>query len=195
MTSTGRPALGGRRALLVLLGLAALVIAADQLTKAIVIATLGPEGPRSVVPVIPGLLRFIYVQNTGVAFGMFQDGGQILIFLAMGVILLLAIAFRQLIRESIWLAIALGLQFGGALGNIIDRLRHGFVVDFIDFPRFPTFNVADCAITVGVIILGFFLLRRDMAMHAPETVAPAPAESVSPGNEDDKAESIRHPSR
>jgi signal peptidase II len=64
-------------------------------------------------------------------------------------------------RHDWIVSLALGLQLGGALGNILDRFRHGYVVDFIEFPRFPTFNVADSAITVGVFLLMYAVLFRD----------------------------------
>lgn len=138
--------------------LAVLVVVADQLSKAWVLNHLGPGGDRSVVNIIPGVLRLFYVENSGAAFGMFRGGGSILTIVAVIVVLILAIAFRQLIGRNLLLSIALGLQFGGAVGNIVDRFRHGFVVDFINVPHFWTFNLADSAITVGVIILAVFLV-------------------------------------
>lgn len=171
----------------VTLALTVLVIAADQISKAIVVAALGPGGDRDVIEVIPGFLRLFYVENTGAAFGMLQGNSPVLTVLAAAVVIVLAIAFRRLIAESVWLSAALGLQFGGAMGNIIDRLRHGFVVDFIDVSRWPTFNLADSAITVGVVILGYYLLRGEPA-HKPksgEGQSPVPAgQPTGPGGDD-----------
>lgn len=148
------------RGLALTLGVAALVIAADQISKALIVNRLGPSGDPHVVEVIPRLLRFIYVENSGAAFGIFQGGGSILTPLAVGVVLVLAVVFRHMVTQSLWLSIALGLQFGGALGNIVDRLHYGYVIDFINVPHWPTFNLSDSAITVGVIILGCYLLFR-----------------------------------
>lgn len=175
MTGEADPA-RGRWGLLLTAAVAALIIALDQATKAAIFATIGPDADRTIIWVIPRVLRFLYVRNTGVAFGAFQGAGHILVLLALGVVLLLAVAFWRMIRESPWLSVALGLQFGGAIGNIIDRVRPGYVVDFIDVPKFPTFNVADSAITVGVILLGIYLLRLELAT-APTTAPQGPIEA------------------
>jgi signal peptidase II len=158
----------------------ALVLVADQVTKAIILDRLGPTGDLTQIKIIPGFLRLIYVENTGAAFGMFQGKSPVLTIIALLVILFLLIYFRRAIAQSVWLSVALGLQLGGAIGNVVDRFRHGFVVDFINFPKFPTFNVADSAITVGVVMLGLYLLTRDpaAASHEERTVrggsAPTP---------------------
>ncbi len=145
-----------------------LIVVVDQITKAIVLNRLGPDGDLNQVKIIPGFLRVIFVENTGAAFGMFQGKSPVLTVLALVVIGFLLVYFRRSIANSLWLAVALGLQLGGALGNVIDRFRHGFVVDFINVPKWPTFNVADSAITVGVFMLGFFLLTRDLASSDAE---------------------------
>ncbi len=145
-----------------------LIVTVDQITKAIVLKRLGPDGDLNQVKIIPGFLRVIFVENTGAAFGMFQGKSPVLTVLALVVIGFLLVYFRRSIANSLWLTVALGLQLGGALGNVIDRFRHGFVVDFINVPKWPTFNVADSAITVGVFMLGFFLLTRDLASSDAE---------------------------
>ncbi len=155
----------------------ALVLVADQVTKAIILDRLGPSGDLSQIKIIPGILRLIYVENTGAAFGMFQGKSPVLTIVAMGVILFLLFYFRRAIAHSVWLSLALGLQLGGAVGNVIDRFHHGFVVDFINFPKFPTFNIADSAITIGVIMLGLYLLTRDptsVASDGQPVRGPAP---------------------
>lgn len=140
-----------------------LVVAADQITKSLVLDRLGPNGDHTQITIIPRFLRFIYVENTGAAFGIFQGKSPVLTILALAVIMFLVVYFRHSIARSLWLSVALGLQLGGAFGNVIDRFRHGFVVDFINVPKWPTFNVADSSITVGVIMLGLYLLTRDPA--------------------------------
>jgi signal peptidase II len=138
---------------------AAIVLVVDQLSKALVLTFLAPGAPHAEVVIVPGLLRLYYVENTGAAFGLFQGKNPLLAFLAFGVVVALVVWFRELVR--FWLgALALGLQLGGAVGNLIDRFRHGFVVDFIDFSFWPTFNVADSAITIGVLMLLYVLLRQ-----------------------------------
>jgi signal peptidase II len=98
-----------------------------------------------------------YVQNTGVAFGMFQGGNAsnvVFIFIAISVILVIA-AYKKVFEERGGRAAeaALALVFGGAMGNLIDRVLLGSVVDFFDFHFFPIFNVADCCITIGGTLL------------------------------------------
>jgi signal peptidase II len=138
---------------------AAIVLVVDQLSKALVLTFLAPGAPHAEVVIVPRLLRLYYVENTGAAFGLFQGKNPLLAFLAFGVVVALVVWFRELVR--FWLgALALGLQLGGAVGNLIDRFRHGFVVDFIDFSFWPTFNVADSAITIGVLMLLYVLLRQ-----------------------------------
>ena len=145
------------------LGLGVLLV--DQLTKALIIDRIGPDAPDRVIVLIPGWLRLIYVENTGAAFGTFQGNSPILTVLALVVVGVIIAYFRQSLLRSTWLSVALGLQLGGAIGNVIDRLRLGYVVDFIDFPHWPTFNMADSAITVGVVMLAIYLLREDGATH------------------------------
>lgn len=138
------------------------VVAADQLTKEVMIREIGPDSGRRVIEIIPGVLDFRFVRNTGSAFGLFQGYSNVLTVLALGAIAFLAIYYFRQARNDVLVAVALGLQLGGAVGNVIDRFRHGYVVDFIDFPRFPTFNLADSAITIGVALLMFALLFRDV---------------------------------
>ncbi|MBX5445007.1 signal peptidase II [Sphaerobacter sp.] len=195
MTGEAEPA-HGRWGLFVTAAVAGIIIALDQVTKAAIVAAVGPDADRDVIWVVPRVLRFLYVRNTGVAFGAFQGAGQILVLLALGVVLLLAVAFWQMIRESPWLSVAFGLQFGGAIGNIIDRLRFGYVVDFIDVPNFPTFNVADSAITIGVILLGIYLLRAELAA-VPKNLPQRPIEARqvgAPGSDEAGSGSARPPS-
>ena len=138
--------------------LAGAVFAFDQLTKAIVRSSLalGESWPSD-----DWLVKITHVTNTGAAFGILQDQGfflTITAFVGMGAIVFYY-AFPPL--EHGLLRLALGLQLGGAAGNLVDRLRFGEVTDFIDFPRYPEFNVADSSITIGLaVIVGFFILSE-----------------------------------
>lgn len=136
-------------------------MALDLLSKRIVLDRLGPDGDRDVVTLIPGVLRLIFVRNTGSAFGLFQGSSELLKVLAVAAVAVLGIYYARAATRDALLAIALGLMVGGAFGNIIDRFRYGYVIDWIDLPRFPTFNLADSGITVGVVILMYCLLFRD----------------------------------
>ena len=138
--------------------LAGAVFAFDQLTKALVRSSLalGESWPSD-----DWLVKITHVTNTGAAFGMLQGQGLFLTVtavLAIGAIFFYY-AFPPL--EHGLLRLALGLQLGGAAGNLVDRLRFGEVTDFIDFPRYPEFNVADSSITIGLaVIVGFFILSE-----------------------------------
>jgi signal peptidase II len=124
------------------------VLAADQLTKVIVRSSLEVNERREVLP----FLDFVRVNNDGVAFG-FLGGGQALVVVAVAAALGGLVVFFVLHadRPLVWLPT--GLLFGGALGNVFDRVRDGAVTDFVKVPHWPAFNLADVAITVGVVAL------------------------------------------
>ena len=136
----------------------AAVVVADQVTKALVRASLQPGEVREIV----GPVKLVDVRNTGVAFGQLQNGGAIVaVVIAVAITALLVYFSRNLARPWIWLPT--GLLLGGAAGNVIDRVREGAVVDFVKLPHWPAFNVADSAITVGVIVLVLVIERGDAA--------------------------------
>jgi signal peptidase II len=128
------------------------VVAADQATKALVRANVD-LGARD--GVFPGV-EIVHVRNRGVAFGLFSDGGLVLVAIGVAsVVALLAFFATHSRRPLVWLPT--GLLLGGAAGNLIDRLRQGFVTDFIDLPLWPAFNLADTCITIGVLSLLYVL--------------------------------------
>jgi signal peptidase II len=147
--------------------IAGTIVALDQITKAIVLAKMALY--QSIV-IIPGFFSLTHIHNPGGAFGFLaqQDASvRIAIFLvASGVAIgLIFLFYRQIPRTHPLLAAGLALIFGGAIGNFIDRLRFGKVIDFLDFYigtlHYPAFNVADSAITIGVtIFLGHLVLRK-----------------------------------
>ena len=112
------------------------------------------------VPVLPGIFHLTYLRNPGVAFGLFK-GWSLPIALATTALVLglLASALRRE-RSSRLVNTAMGLILGGAVGNLIDRVRVGGVIDFLDFRVWPVFNVADTCITLGAILMAWTLLRR-----------------------------------
>lgn len=137
------------------------VVVLDQVSKAMVMGNFAMFELR---PVIPGLFNLTYLTNTGAAFGMLAGAPTIwrqvfFVGVALVAIGVLAFSYKQFCRQGRLFAHAIGLIAGGALGNLIDRLRFGAVVDFLDFylgsHHWPAFNVADSAITIGV---GLFIL-------------------------------------
>jgi signal peptidase II len=149
--------------MMLVLGLATAVFVADQLTKKWALARLDSTHP---VVVIPDVFHLVLVMNPGVAFGIFAGIPPrwrwiVTVFSLTALALLGSLALRILPRGSALTRVAVGLVFGGAAGNLLDRWRFGAVVDFIDvFWRtyhWPAFNVADSAITVGVCLLAIEL--------------------------------------
>lgn len=147
-----------------LVGLAVVIV--DQVTKAWISYALTPGETRMV---IPGLLHLTYVYNPGAAFGLLQSQQLLLTIIAIAV-LLYAWFQRRLIRQQSF-AMRLGITLGlsGAVGNTIDRIWRGAVLDFVDVPWIPVFNVADTAIVIGVIIIfAVILLQPDEPARAEE---------------------------
>ena len=145
-------------------GLAGAILVADQITKWWALRSLRFGAP---VPVIDSFFSLTLVMNPGLAFGMLGGVPESLRWmvglLSIGAVVVLAVlAARLLPSGGPWTRVALGLIFGGAAGNLIDRVRFGAVVDFLDFYwhgyHWPAFNVADSAISVGVTILAFRML-------------------------------------
>lgn len=134
--------------------LAVAVTVADQLSKAAIEDRL-VIGER--VDVL-GPLQLTNVGNTGIAFGLAGGGGKAIIFLTVVALILIVVLFaRDPLRRGAWPA--MGLLVGGAVGNLIDRIAHEAVTDFIKLPMWPSFNLADIAITCGVVLLAWSFLR------------------------------------
>jgi signal peptidase II len=159
-----------------MLGLAVLV--ADQLTKLWIVQYFGVEGLRPPIPILGDVLTLYYVQNTGVAFSLFegQNVRFLLIALAFGLICFLYWHYRN--SATLWLRLGFALVLGGAIGNLLDRFARSFVVDFVHFQipgvfDFAVFNVADSAITIGVIVIALCLYRigpgAEVSQHVTAT--------------------------
>lgn len=149
-----------------LLTLLAAVFVLDQATKGWINARLplGSYGPRGGIEVIPGFFNLVHVGNTGAAWSMFSGKGVFLALLAGLTLLAIYIWRRALGLRARPTQVAFGLLCGGILGNLVDRLLHGHVIDFIDLHFgsyvYPTFNVADSGICVGVILYIWHSLRH-----------------------------------
>jgi signal peptidase II len=150
-----------------LIGLVAgAVLVLDQVTKALVLTHLPLGGS---IPVIPGFFDLTHVHNPGGAFGFLSGVSseiRSLLFVAVSILaagLILYFYWQTPVRQR-FLSVGLSLLFGGAVGNLADRIRFGVVVDFLDLyagdVHWPAFNVADSAITVGVVIFGYHILLR-----------------------------------
>ena len=161
----------------VLIPIAGLLIALDQWTKSIVRQNLNLGEMWMPLEWLSPFARIVHWYNTGVAFGMFQDKNFLFSILALAISVFLIIFYPKLTEDDWFLRIALGMQLGGSLGNLIDRLgmnqgwsvgnlidriRIGHVTDFISIGNFPVFNIADASISVGVavMIVGLWLEDR-----------------------------------
>ena len=134
----------------------AVVVTADQLSKAAVRAGIDPGEEDSIFPA----LKLVHVRNEGVAFGALSDGGAlVVVVVAVALVALLAFFATHAHRPLVWLPT--GLLLGGAAGNAFDRIRDGAVTDFLKLPGWPAFNVADIAITFGVLALLLVIERGD----------------------------------
>lgn len=144
-------------------GLAAGILVADQITKAIVTGALRPGEVR---PVLGDAIRIVHGQNSGALFGMFKDNAA-MFGLASLVVIALIVVYHARSTRSLYLSVTLGLLLGGALGNVTDRLRLGYVVDFVDAGlgswRWYTFNVADAAISGAIVLLVLAAIRPSLA--------------------------------
>ena len=151
-------------------GAALLVLALDQTTKTIVRESLarGESWPDPDWPV-----RIRYVTNTGAAFGILEDQTIFLIVMAFIGLAAIYLYYRYPPFDHFVAPVAIGLMLGGASGNLLDRVRLGEVTDFIDFPSYPAFNVADSSITIGItiIIAGYLLLAPRGDRNQPEPAA------------------------
>lgn len=137
--------------------LALIVILLDQLSKQAILSSVVGQG--KIVPVMPSF-NLVLVWNKGISFGMFTGWEySAWIFTAIAVAITLFLLRWMVKSKNLYMVLSLGLVIGGAIGNVIDRLRYGAVVDFLDFYvgryHWPAFNVADSAIVVGVIVIGW----------------------------------------
>jgi len=153
--------------------IAAAVITVDQVTKALVTASIERGDAIEVL----GPLKFTLTYNDGVAFGLAGGGGIFVILLSMVALVALG-AFIATAPDRLGTWLAGGLILGGALGNMIDRVRIGHVTDFILLPNWPAFNIADASITVGVVLLAWTVLRYDDSGKDKDSHEKADTESI-----------------
>ncbi len=153
----------------------AVILLLDQLSKYLVETRIPLYSYWAPIPALENLFRLTHTANTGAVFGLFQGTG--MFFAALAVFVAGAIIYFNLtLPGGQWLLrIALGLQLGGALGNLIDRLRQGHVTDFIDVGPWYIFNIADMAVVGGVILFGIVLIReeRKQQKNTPSKINPA----------------------
>lgn len=167
-----------------LLSIAGVVVLLDQYTKSLVRSNLAFHETWAPWPWLLDYVRIVHIENSGAAFGMFQQLSgvfTVLPFIVAGAILYY---FPKIPRSDWLIRLALSLQLGGAIGNLIDRLTRKFVTDFVSIGNFAVFNVADAAISVGtaILILGIWLNERKKTASQSESDSESgesPSENVS----------------
>ena len=173
-----------RRSDLVMGGLAAALIALDQLTKHWITAYFTAAIPKAPISIVGTILQLEYDANKGVAFSLLWGSALLFVFIAIALLVIGALYWRTRQTASWALKASFGLILGGAAGNLLDRVTKGYVVDFIHFQipaihfDFAVFNVADSGICIGVVLLAFLLWRSDT--HTDEVSERVPALDASP---------------
>jgi signal peptidase II len=178
-----------------LLGLvAALSLGLDQWSKARIIEWLAMGEswrPYAGTPILE-LFAFTHTKNTGAAFGMFQTGGWFFIIVAFVVSTFIVLYTPRIPRHRWYIFLALGLTLGGALGNLVDRLRLGWVTDFIHIATFAIFNIADSSVFLGAVIL-FIVMWREDEKRKQEAVAPVSSVTDATGDSSAASTSLSRP--
>ena len=131
------------------------IVALDQIIKNVVVKVLA-KGP---ITVVKNFFQLVYAENYGIAFGMFKNKTTFFIITQSLISAVIAFVIFKLFKKSIPVTICLSLILGGAIGNLIDRIRLGYVIDYLSFSIFPpVFNLADSAIVVGAVLLSLLLV-------------------------------------
>jgi signal peptidase II len=163
--------------------LAALVVLADQYSKHVVRTTLPVNATWNPLPWLAPFARILYIQNTGAAFGLFKEAGLFFTVVAVIVSVIIVVYTQRLPAGHWWMRIALGMQLGGALGNLVDRLIFRTVTDFISVGNFAIFNVADASISLGVVLLALIMwleARHEREqLHSGSTLPPVDVSETS----------------
>ena len=155
-----------RRAWVVLV-VAGIIITLDQLTKEWVRMNIPKYGSMIPIPALGEYFVFEHVDNYGAAFGILQNQGMLFVVIAVVVAIAILVYVRYLPTEHNFVRILLGLQLGGAVGNLVDRINQGFVTDFVKMGipgvyYWPNYNIADSSIVVGVLTLGIYIMVDDV---------------------------------
>jgi len=136
---------------------ALIIVFLDQLTKYLI--RMNFQLNQS-VPLIKNIFHMTYVTNTGSAFGLFKGINLFFILFSVAVIIAIFYYLRKIVGNEKLLQFAVGLLLGGTIGNLIDRIAYGSVIDFIDFIIWPVFNIADSAVTISIILLIILLWKK-----------------------------------
>ena len=154
----------------ILVAVATSVAVTDQLTKILLASAIDSRQIASRVEVVDGWLGLEYTENRGAAFGLFSGLAPIITGVSLAILASLLLYFFRQARTPLWQTIGTGAVAGGALGNLVDRARLGHVIDFVSVGPWPNFNVADSAITVGVLVLVWGMTRQSPSLGTPQPI-------------------------
>lgn len=171
MEDVERSAPAGEKAILFLV--MALVLLVDFLSKLYIENTMELNTSWAPIPELAAFFRITHVSNTGAAFGLFPSGSTLFMLVAIGVSIFIIYYNFRLPADHALYRVAIGLQLGGAIGNLISRLRIGHVTDFLDFGPWPVFNFADFSIVAGVFLLAFLMLQEQRQDKQGQRIEPA----------------------
>lgn len=170
----------------ILFATAGLVLAIDQITKALIVANFALRERQVPIPALGDVFNLTYTQNTGAAFGLFPAGSNVFLLIAIIATGVIIYYYREVPQGYLPMRIALGMMMGGALGNATDRMTRGFVVDFLHVfyePagfNWPIFNIADSSVVIGVgimIVMLWWMERQEQA-STEESLVPEEEQSV-----------------
>jgi signal peptidase II len=133
------------------------IVVLDQLTKFLIKNNLQLSDS---IPLIKNVFHLTYVTNTGSAFGLFKGMNLVFILFSIAVILAIFYYLRQIKKKEKLVIYSIGLLLGGTIGNLIDRIAYGAVIDFLDFRVWPVFNIADSAVTISIVLLIILLWKK-----------------------------------
>jgi signal peptidase II len=166
--------------------IALVLVAFDQWTKYLVRNNLPLNRDTALIPWLDKIFTFTYIHNTGGAFGLLPGVGLPFILVAIAVVVIIILYSRQITTGPWFLRLAFGLQLGGAMGNLVDRIVFGYVTDFVNFRWWPVWNIADSCIVVGTILLLIFIVFFDrpvkQAVSTPVDVITPPSTPESPND-------------
>jgi len=157
----------------------AVVLLLDLLSKVVVENRIELNTTWMPIEALTPIFRITHVSNTGAAFGLFPSSGNLFMIVGIVVSVFIIIYNTRLPANHYLYRVALGLQLGGALGNLFNRLRIGHVTDFLDFGPWPIFNVADMCVVAGVFLLAFLMLRDERRIQAEDNRQQSDADSLN----------------
>lgn len=179
----------------VLFILAGLIVALDQWTKSWIRANITMGDVWYPVDWLAPFVKIVHWYNTGVAFGLFQGVGNVFMVLSFLVVLVIIYYYPRVPSSDWTLRLAMGLQLGGAIGNLVDRITIGHVTDFISIGTFPVFNVADSSISIGVavLVLGIWIQEKNAKKNAESVLNEDTENSQNEDIENPQNEDIENP--